>query len=67
MRLNQLLQTPDFIPCIKRSREFMQGYLAMVESYICLKPFTYPYAAGNAQADAFAYGMQYAYFVLTHK
>lgn len=67
MRLNHFLQTADFIPSIKRSREFMQGYLAMVESYICLKPFSYPYEAGTAQADAFSYGMQYAHYVLTHK
>lgn len=66
MRLNHSFQT-DFIPCIKRSREFMQGYLAMVESHICFKPFEYPYAPGTAQADAFAYGMQYAYYVLTSK
>ena len=57
----------DFIPRIKRSREFMQGYLAFIESHICLKPFQYPYAIGTAQADAFAFGMQYAHHVLTTK
>ena len=48
----------------KRSAEYMAGYLALVESAIMNKPFSYPYPAGSVQADAFIFGMTYAKKVL---
>lgn len=42
----------------------MAGYMALVESAILQKPFSYPYPAGSAQADAFIFGMTYAQRVI---